>query len=53
VDDTPMSSVERVRGGSQLPWNLIIEGLWYGLIDWVTMFIFLYQPREGVGRFMW
>ncbi|KAF9269957.1 glucosyltransferase [Marasmius fiardii PR-910] len=42
---------------SQIPnvpgWALALEGLWYGVINIVTMGIFLYLPREGVGRFIW
>ncbi|KAF9458345.1 glucosyltransferase [Collybia nuda] len=34
-------------------WALAIEGLWYAAINGVTMGIFLYLPRAGVGRFMW
>ncbi|KAF9498104.1 glucosyltransferase [Pleurotus eryngii] len=34
-------------------WGLAIEGAWYTLINAVTMYVFLYLEREGVGRFMW
>lgn len=34
-------------------WALAIEGLWYVAINAVTMGVFLYLPRAGVGRFMW
>lgn len=34
-------------------WALVLEGLWYAAINVVTMGVFLYLPREGVGRFMW
>ncbi|KAF9510697.1 glycosyltransferase family 59 protein [Hydnum rufescens UP504] len=34
-------------------WAIIIEGVWYGVINWITMFVFLYRERENVGRFMW
>jgi len=34
-------------------WGLIVEGIWYAVINVVTMGVFLYLPREGVGRFMW
>ncbi|KAJ7042691.1 glucosyltransferase [Mycena alexandri] len=34
-------------------WSLIMEGSWYAAINAATMWIFLYMPREGVGRFMW
>lgn len=34
-------------------WALAIEGLWYVAINAITMGVFLYLPRAGVGRFMW
>jgi len=34
-------------------WGLLLEGLWYGLINSGTMYVFLYKEREGVVRFMW
>ena len=34
-------------------WGMVTEGVWYGAINAATMYIFLYLPREGVGRFMW
>lgn len=34
-------------------WGLALEGAWYMLINVITMAVFLYYPREGVGRFMW
>ncbi|KAJ7630545.1 glucosyltransferase [Roridomyces roridus] len=34
-------------------WSLAIEGSWYAAINAATMWVFLYMPREGVGRFMW
>lgn len=34
-------------------WGLALEGIWYGGINAVTMYVFLYLPRESVGRFMW
>jgi len=34
-------------------WGVALEGLWYGCINAITMWIFLYHEREGVGRFMW
>ena len=40
VDDVPI-------------WGLVLEGSWYMLINGVTMAVFLYYRREGVGRFMW
>lgn len=35
------------------PWGLVIEGLWYGVVNGATMSVFLYRARDGVGRFMW
>jgi alpha-1,2-glucosyltransferase len=34
-------------------WGIALEGLWYACINAVTMWVFLYREREGVGRFMW
>ncbi|KAL5495666.1 ALG10 [Sanghuangporus weigelae] len=34
-------------------WAIWLEGAWYTLINWGSMYIFLYMEREGVGRFMW
>ncbi|KAJ7102367.1 glucosyltransferase [Mycena belliarum] len=34
-------------------WSLALEGVWYAAINAATMWVFLYLPREGVGRFMW
>ena len=34
-------------------WGLALEGVWYAGINAVTMYVFLYLPRENVGRFMW
>ncbi|KDQ54880.1 glycosyltransferase family 59 protein [Jaapia argillacea MUCL 33604] len=34
-------------------WGVILEGAWYAAINAVTMWIFLYKERPGVGRFMW
>ncbi|KAI0344140.1 glucosyltransferase [Trametopsis cervina] len=34
-------------------WGVALEGLWYAAINAVTMWVFLYKEREGVGRFMW
>lgn len=34
-------------------WGIALEGLWYAAINAVTMWVFLYKEREGVGRFMW
>ncbi|KJA26077.1 glycosyltransferase family 59 protein [Hypholoma sublateritium FD-334 SS-4] len=40
VDDVPESGV-------------FLETGWYAVVNAVTMSVFLYLPREGVGRFMW
>lgn len=40
VDDVPESGV-------------FLEAGWYAAVNAVTMSVFLYLPREGVGRFMW
>ncbi|TBU34908.1 glucosyltransferase [Dichomitus squalens] len=34
-------------------WGLAVECLWYAAINGVTMWVFLYKERAGVGRFMW
>ncbi|KAK0233267.1 glucosyltransferase [Armillaria fumosa] len=34
-------------------WGMVLEGGWYTAINAVTIFVFLYLPRDGVGRFMW
>ena len=34
-------------------WAVWVELVWYSLINWGTMYVFLYMDREGVGRFMW
>ncbi|KAI5119916.1 hypothetical protein M0805_000881 [Coniferiporia weirii] len=34
-------------------WVVWLEAGWYALLNWGTMFVFLYMEREGVGRFMW
>ncbi|PFH50766.1 glycosyltransferase family 59 protein [Amanita thiersii Skay4041] len=34
-------------------WGIVMEGAWYGVVNGMTMGVFLYLPREGVGRFMW
>ncbi|KIY45502.1 glucosyltransferase [Fistulina hepatica ATCC 64428] len=34
-------------------WALTAEALWYAFVNVVTVGVFLYKPREGVGRFMW
>ncbi|KAF9650697.1 glucosyltransferase [Thelephora ganbajun] len=33
-------------------WGLVLEGVWYTLINAVTMWVFLYRERGGI-RFMW
>lgn len=33
--------------------GLLLEGIWYGLINAGTMYVFLYKEREGLVRFMW
>ena len=30
-------------------WGLLLEGVWYGLINAGTMYVFLYKERDGVG----
>ncbi|KAG8905101.1 glucosyltransferase [Tulasnella sp. 403] len=37
-------------------WALLAEAVWYGALNWLTMWIFLYKSRQGVDgiiRFMW
>ncbi|KAF5312845.1 hypothetical protein D9619_003418 [Psilocybe cf. subviscida] len=34
-------------------WGVALEGSWYAIINAITLGVFLYLPREGVGRFMW
>lgn len=34
-------------------WGLALEGMWYALINLVTMYVFLYAARPGETRFMW
>lgn len=34
-------------------WGLLLEGAWYAAVNAVTMWVFLYKERVGVGRFMW
>ncbi|KDR84862.1 hypothetical protein GALMADRAFT_233298 [Galerina marginata CBS 339.88] len=34
-------------------WGVALEGLWYIIVNGMTMGVFLYLPRDGVGRFMW
>jgi len=34
-------------------WAVAVEALWYAAINLVTMGVFLFAEREGVGRFMW
>src|SRR6185437_14101369 len=31
-------------------WGVMLEGAWYGIINLVTMLVFLYAERPGVGR---
>ncbi|KAF8971473.1 glucosyltransferase [Flammula alnicola] len=39
---------------SEVPtWGMALEGGWYAIINAITLGVFLYLPREGVGRFMW
>ena len=33
--------------------GMVVEGGWYTIINAITMGVFLYLSREGVGRFMW
>lgn len=34
-------------------WGVALEGMWYALINAITMWVFLYCEREGEVRFMW
>lgn len=34
-------------------WGIILEGVWYMIVNGITMAVFLYLPREGAVRFMW
>ncbi|KAL6299647.1 glucosyltransferase [Sparassis latifolia] len=34
-------------------WGVLVEGLWYGTVNGVTMWVFLHKERAGVGRFLW
>lgn len=34
-------------------WGLAVEAAWYTAINVLTMGVFLYAERDGVGRFMW
>jgi len=34
-------------------WGVVMEAIWYNIINGVTMWVFLFAEREGVGRFMW
>jgi alpha-1,2-glucosyltransferase len=43
----------RVQIVDMPPWAVVLEGLWYAAINGLTMGVFLYKEREGVGRFMW
>jgi hypothetical protein len=60
IEQRPTSNKKAVTAAKQalnwaemLPW---IELIWYGLINYVTMYVFLYKQRgegESVIRFMW
>lgn len=43
----------RVQAPEPSTWALLLEGGWYALFNWVTMYVFLHKERAGVGRFMW
>jgi len=43
----------RSQVGDVPKWGVAVEGIWYAIINGITMGVFLYLPREGVGRFMW
>jgi len=43
----------RVQVKDAALWGVFVEGLWYFAINCVTMGVFLYCERAGVGRFMW
>jgi len=34
-------------------WAVVVEALWYTGINALTMGVFLFAERDGVGRFMW
>lgn len=51
IDDTSIGGGDGMGNGNG--WGVIIEGVWYALINWGTMSVFLYREREGIGRFMW
>lgn len=34
-------------------WMNWVEAGYYAIINWITMYVFLYMEREGVGRFLW
>ncbi|CCM00335.1 uncharacterized protein FIBRA_02365 [Fibroporia radiculosa] len=34
-------------------WAVLVEGFWYGAVNLVTVYVFLYKARLDVGRFMW
>ncbi|KAG8947991.1 glucosyltransferase [Tulasnella sp. 419] len=44
----------RTRVSHPRPWALALEAVWYIAINWATMWVFIYAPREGGSiRFMW
>lgn len=43
----------RAQVGDMPEWAYWLEAAWYTSINCVTMYVFLYKEREGVGRFMW
>ncbi|KAH7927410.1 glycosyltransferase family 59 protein [Leucogyrophana mollusca] len=43
----------RAQVGDVRPSGVVVEGLWYAVINAATTWVFLYKEREGVGRFMW
>ncbi|KAF8342782.1 glucosyltransferase [Cantharellus anzutake] len=43
----------QIRSFESLHWSLLGEGVWNAVINWGTMYVFLYKYRPGVGRFMW
>jgi len=43
----------RAQVGDVPEWALLLEGVWYGLINGGTIWVFLYEARPGPVRFMW
>jgi alpha-1,2-glucosyltransferase len=43
----------RAQVGDVPDFALALEGAWYVAINALTMYVFLYKERTGVGRFMW